>query len=80
MQIADSSRDQATAITEINSGVMDLDRVTQQNASLVDRSSAQGRALQEAARELAELVGSFRPSSVGGGVSENSDVDYRQSA
>jgi len=80
VQIADSSRDQATAITEINSGVMDLDRVTQQNASLVDRSSAQGRALQEAARELAELVGSFRPSSVGGGVSENSDVDYRQSA
>ncbi|MDA5558741.1 methyl-accepting chemotaxis protein [Shimia sp. MMG029] len=64
VQIAEGSRDQATAITEINAGVMDLDRVTQQNASLVDRSSAQGRALQEAASELAELVASFRPSSV----------------
>lgn len=64
VRIAEGSRDQATAITEINSGVMDLDRVTQQNASLVDRSSAQGRALQEAARELAELVASFRPSAL----------------
>ncbi|WP_294222172.1 methyl-accepting chemotaxis protein [uncultured Shimia sp.] len=80
VQIANSSRDQATAITEINSGVMDLDRVTQQNASLVDRSSAQGRALQEAASELAELVGSFRPSSVGGASSDAYDEDFRQTA
>ena len=80
VQIANSSRDQATAITEINSGVMDLDRVTQQNASLVDRSSAQGRALQEAASELAELVGSFRPSSVGGARSDAYDEGYRQTA
>ncbi|WP_193749844.1 methyl-accepting chemotaxis protein [Shimia sp. SK013] len=61
-QIAESSRDQASAITEINAGVMDLDRVTQQNAGLVERSSDQGRALQTAARELGELVASFRPS------------------
>lgn len=80
VQIANSSRDQATAITEINSGVMDLDRVTQQNASLVDRSSAQGRALQEAASELSELVGSFRPSSVGGASSDAYDEDFRQTA
>ncbi|MGR3735675.1 methyl-accepting chemotaxis protein, partial [Pseudophaeobacter sp.] len=62
-QIAESSRDQASAITEINAGVMDLDRVTQQNAGLVERSSDQGRALQTAARELGALVASFRPSS-----------------
>lgn len=60
--IAEGSREQAASITEINSGVMDLDRVTQQNASLVERSSAQGRTLQAAASELAELVANFRPS------------------
>lgn len=65
VQIADSSREQATAITEINAGVMDLDRVTQQNASLVDRSSEQGRALQTAATELSELVANFRSSAAG---------------
>ncbi len=80
VQIADSSRDQATAITEINSGVMDLDRVTQQNASLVDRSSEQGRALQKAASELAELVASFRPSSVGGAPAVDYEEEYRHSA
>ncbi|MCP4827218.1 MAG: HAMP domain-containing protein [Shimia sp.] len=80
IQIADSSRDQATAITEINSGVMDLDRVTQQNASLVDRSSEQGRALQKAARELAELVASFRPSSVRETPDETYEEDFLQSA
>ncbi len=86
VQIAESSRDQATAITEINSGVMDLDRVTQQNASLVDRSSAQGRALQEAASELAELVASFRPSAVLGSGSFDEagdsaeDVEFRRTA
>ncbi len=88
VQIAEGSRDQATAITEINAGVMDLDRVTQQNASLVDRSSAQGRALQEAAGELAELVASFRPSSLEQTADDyhneiedmDADVCFRQSA
>lgn len=61
-QIAESSLDQASAITEINSGVADLDRVTQQNASLVEHSSEQGRALQLAAAELAQQVAAFRPS------------------
>ncbi|MBO9478217.1 HAMP domain-containing protein [Shimia sp. R11_0] len=81
VQIAESSRDQATAITEINSGVMDLDRVTQQNAALVDRSSAQGRALQEAASELAELVAGFRPSSAVEAMTENDeDISFQRSA
>ncbi|MBO9396363.1 HAMP domain-containing protein [Shimia sp. R9_2] len=89
VQIAEGSRDQSTAITEINSGVMDLDRVTQQNASLVERSSAQGRALQAAAGELAELVASFRPSSIEARQEasdtddwdeDESDLSFRQSA
>jgi len=62
MQIAESSREQASSITEINSGVTDLDRVTQQNATLVEHSSEQGRALQVAASALAEQVAAFKPS------------------
>ncbi|MFY0617609.1 methyl-accepting chemotaxis protein [Shimia sp.] len=84
VRIAEGSRDQATAITEINAGVMDLDRVTQQNASLVDRSSAQGRTLQDAAGELAELVANFRPSSVASASPETSyeedEVSFQRSA
>ncbi len=82
-QIAESSRDQASAITEINAGVMDLDRVTQQNAGLVERSSDQGRALQTAARELGALVASFRPSPTNQTASPkagNATVPMRKSA
>ena len=74
VSIAEGSREQATSITELNSGVMDLDRVTQQNASLVERSSAQGRVLQAAASELAELVASFRPSAAQHGESGVSEA------
>ncbi|MCP4819758.1 MAG: HAMP domain-containing protein [Shimia sp.] len=63
-QIAASSKDQALAITEINSGVADLDRVTQENASLVEQSSEMGRALRVAASTLADQVAAFRTSDV----------------
>lgn len=76
-QIAETSREQAASITEINSGVADLDRVTQQNASLVEHSSEQGRALQVAASELAGQVASFRPSAT---EEDLQDAAFRQSA
>ena len=47
---------------EINSGVRDLDKVTQENASMVDESNAQGVALQQAARDLSSLVSAFKTS------------------
>ncbi len=61
-QIAASSGEQAVTISEINSGMTELDRVTQQNASMVLKSSEQGRTLQQAASELARLVAQFKPS------------------
>ncbi|TCL00383.1 methyl-accepting chemotaxis protein [Shimia isoporae] len=78
VKIAESSNDQATSITEINSGVSDLDRVTQQNASLVEHSSEQGRALQIAASELAEQVAAFRPSKKA--PKKVQEVEFRRSA
>jgi methyl-accepting chemotaxis protein len=62
-QIAESSGEQASTISEINSGMTELDRVTQQNASMVLKSSEQGKSLQQAATELAQLVAQFKPSS-----------------
>lgn len=61
-QIAASSGEQAVTISEINSGMTELDRVTQQNASMVLKSSEQGKTLQQAAGELAALVAQFKPS------------------
>jgi methyl-accepting chemotaxis protein len=59
-EIASASREQSTGIAQINQAVTQLDGVTQQNAALVEETSAASSALQEQARELAALAASFK--------------------
>lgn len=59
-EIASASREQSTGLTQINQAVTQLDGVTQQNAALVEETSAASSALQEQARELATLAASFK--------------------
>jgi len=58
--LAQSSREQANGITEINSGVTMLDQVTQQNAAMVEQSTASSQSLHRAAESLATLMQRFR--------------------
>ena len=44
----------------MNGAVSQLDQMTQQNASLVEQSSAAAESLKEQAGRLAEVVGTFR--------------------
>jgi methyl-accepting chemotaxis protein len=66
-EIASASREQSTGIAQINQAVTQLDGVTQQNAALVEETSAASGALQEQARELARLAASFKLESQGAG-------------
>ena len=59
-EIASSSKEQASGLTEINSGVTMLDQVTQQNAAMVEQSTAASHSLRHEAEGLAELVSRFR--------------------
>ena len=59
-EIASSSREQAMGLGQINQAVAHLDGVTQQNAALVEETSAASSALQEQARHLAALAATFR--------------------
>jgi methyl-accepting chemotaxis protein len=59
-EIAAGSREQSRSITEINKALGDLDAATQQNAALVEQSSASAASLAEQARQLVEVVASFR--------------------
>ena len=59
-EIASASREQSSGIAQINQAVTQLDGVTQQNAALVEETSAASNALQEQARELARLAASFK--------------------
>jgi methyl-accepting chemotaxis protein len=59
-EIASASREQSTGIAQINQAVTQLDGVTQQNAALVEETSAASNSLQEQAHELAKLAASFK--------------------
>jgi methyl-accepting chemotaxis protein len=57
--IALASREQASGLAQINQAVAHLDGVTQQNAALVEETSAAAGALQQQAQALAGLMASF---------------------
>ena len=59
-EIANASREQSSGIAQINQSVTQLDGVTQQNAALVEETSATSSALQEQAQHLAHLAASFK--------------------
>jgi len=58
--IALSSEQQSMGIAQVNQAVSQLDQGTQQNAALVEESSAAAISLSEQARRLQVSVGSFR--------------------
>ncbi|NBC35363.1 HAMP domain-containing protein [Novosphingobium sp. FSY-8] len=59
-EIAESSDRQASNISLVNNAVNEMDRMTQQNAAMVEESSAATRSLADEATRLTELVAQFR--------------------
>ena len=66
-EIASASREQSMGIVQINQAVTHLDTVTQQNAALVEETSAASSALQDQARQLAHVAAAFKLQSGGNG-------------
>jgi len=58
--IAQSAERQASGLQQVNQAVSEMDRMTQQNAAMVEQSSAATRSLAEEATMLIELVSAFR--------------------
>jgi methyl-accepting chemotaxis protein len=58
--IAASAGEQATALGQVNGAVNQMDQVTQQNAAMVQESTAASHSLAGEAEELARLVGTFQ--------------------
>ena len=58
-EIAAGSREQARSITEINKALNDLDAATQQNAALVEESSAAAASLADQSAQLVSVVSGF---------------------
>jgi methyl-accepting chemotaxis protein len=58
--IAASAQEQASGLSQVNSAVNQMDQVTQQNAAMVEESTAASRSLANEANELGRLMGLFR--------------------
>ena len=59
-EITTASSEQADGVAQINVAVGQLDQMTQQNAALVEQTSAAAESLMEQARQLASAVAVFR--------------------
>ena len=57
--IATSAREQSTGLAEVNTAVNQMDQTTQQNAAMVEQSTAASSALAQEASRLRSLVGQF---------------------
>lgn len=57
--IANSARDQAGGIQDITDSVTEMDRTTQQNAAMVEETTAASAVMRSKSRHLSELLGDF---------------------
>ncbi|MQQ09078.1 HAMP domain-containing protein [Epibacterium sp. SM1979] len=57
--IAEGAAEQSTGLAEINTGMTQLDQVTQQNAAMVEEATAAGHMLNSDAGKLGQLVAHF---------------------
>lgn len=59
-EIASASDEQSRGIDQVALAVTEMDRVTQQNASLVEESATAAAALEDQASRLSQAVAAFR--------------------
>lgn len=58
--IATAAREQATGLQEVNTAVNSMDQMTQQNAAMVEETTAASQTLAQESRELKALLEQFR--------------------
>jgi methyl-accepting chemotaxis protein len=59
-EIAASAREQSLGLAEVNTAINQMDQVTQQNAAMVEETTAASRSLADDANDLSRLVGQFK--------------------
>ena len=59
-EISNASQEQSAGIEQVNLSIIEMDSMTQQNASLVEQAAAAAQSLQDQAGELAHVVSVFK--------------------
>ncbi|MBC2669747.1 methyl-accepting chemotaxis protein [Novosphingobium piscinae] len=79
-EIASAAEQQAKSLQQINGAVLDMDRMTQQNAAMVEQSTAATRALNTEADCMMDLVSAFRTRDVASRSGHRAETNRRASA
>jgi methyl-accepting chemotaxis protein len=64
-EISDASGEQSAGIEQVNQAVMQMDRMTQQNAALVEEAAAAAESMKQQAHQLGEMMAVFRTDDAG---------------
>ncbi|MBU1378636.1 MAG: HAMP domain-containing protein [Alphaproteobacteria bacterium] len=59
-QISASAREQSSALGQVNTAINQMDHTTQQNAAMVEQSTAASHTLSRQARDLGQLISAFK--------------------
>ena len=78
--IATSAKEQSTGFSEVNTAVNSMDQVTQQNAAMVEQSTAASANLAQEAARLRDLVSRFKLGNTGVVQSRYSHSDRQRAA
>jgi methyl-accepting chemotaxis protein len=73
--IAAGAKEQATGLDEVNTAINQMDQVTQQNAAMVEESTAASHSLSQETDQLSGLVGQFQLGGSGGADSLRRQVE-----
>jgi methyl-accepting chemotaxis protein len=65
-EIAAASNEQSSGIEQVNKAIIEMDKVTQQNAALVEQASVATELMEEQANSLMEMVSIFKLDTAGG--------------
>lgn len=58
-QIASNAREQAVSLREVSTAADQMDKVTQQNAAMVEETTAAAQSLSQETEHLAEIISRF---------------------
>ncbi len=73
-EIAASAQEQASGLAEVNTAINQMDQVTQQNAAMVEQSTAASHSLAQETAELVRLTGRFQIGEVPSGVPADTNI------
>ncbi|WP_245318797.1 methyl-accepting chemotaxis protein [Consotaella salsifontis] len=79
-EIARSAREQAVSLKEVSQAADQMDKVTQQNAAMVEETTAAAQSLAAETDNLAQLIAQFRTAASAGHQTQGARTARRQSA